>query len=55
MMDYITAKAVQAVDKIVDDLGTRGGLGNVWEEIECRIQLEIKQFWVDIIKDSLTK
>ena len=48
-----TVKIENIVDKIIDDLTDRGGLGNEWDQIDEDIQAEIKEEWVNIIKDSL--
>lgn len=44
-----------AVDKIVNDLTGRKGLRQEWDNIDEEIQNEIKEQWVEILKESLQK
>jgi hypothetical protein len=46
-----TARAV--VDKIVDDITDRSGLGNAWEGIDADVREEIRKTWTDIVEDAL--
>ena len=39
------------VEKIVDDLKGRSGLGNMWEEIDEETREEIKETWRLIIEN----
>ncbi len=40
------------VDKIIDDIDMRKGLGDEWEAIEPEIQEEIKEAWLNIMLDE---
>ena len=45
--------AKMAVEKIVDDIRGRSGLGNVWDEIDRDIQDEMKKLWGDFIDEAM--
>ena len=42
------------VNKIIDDLADRAGLGDVWESIDKDIKEEIKNAWTDIVDDGMS-
>lgn len=46
-------KIEEVVDKIVEDMVTRHGLQNVWEQIDDDIQSEIKAKWRSIVAENL--
>lgn len=41
--------AKTAVDKIIEDLEDRSGLGNEWDAIDEDIQKEIRKEWIAIV------
>jgi len=41
------------VDKIVDDLSDRRGIGQEWDQIETDIKNEIKETWCNIVDKVL--
>lgn len=45
-------KALEAVDKIVEDLTDRRGLRQEWENIDEEIQAEIKLAWAKVIDST---
>jgi hypothetical protein len=45
--------AEQIVCDILSDLTGRGGLRQSWDDIDADIQLEIKQKWVQLTRDTL--
>jgi hypothetical protein len=38
-----------AVDMIIEDIQSRSGLGNEWNEIDAATLLEIRQAWFEIL------
>lgn len=52
MVDTLAEKIV---DDIIDDLTDRGGLSNMWEEIDEDIIIEIRQTWIEIVKDNFER
>lgn len=45
----------EVVNKIINDINLRGGLGDVWDTIDSETQREIKYAWVDILFLELQK
>tara|TARA_R100000656_G_scaffold104176_2_gene76306 strand:+ start:26804 stop:26932 length:129 start_codon:yes stop_codon:yes gene_type:complete len=39
------------VERIVEDLMGRAGLGNVWNEIDEELQQEIEKSWAKIVEE----
>ena len=52
-MATINELAEAVVDKIIDDLTDRKGLGDVWRQIDEVIQSEIKEIWMDLVIEAL--
>lgn len=44
-------KAARVVERIVEDLMGRAGLGNVWNEIDEELQQEIEKSWAKIVEE----
>lgn len=44
-------KATRVVERIVEDLMGRAGLGNVWDEIDEEMQQEIEKSWAKIVEE----
>lgn len=45
----------QAVDKIIKDIQGRSGIGNEWDEIDDEIREQIREEWVEIIRQAHNK
>lgn len=43
------------VDKIIDDLSGRKGIGDEWDMVDQEIKDEIRKEWADIIAKGLAK
>jgi hypothetical protein len=42
-------EAEKIVDKLIDDLQGRSGLGNVWDEMDDEIRRDLKDAWIEIV------
>lgn len=49
------AGAIEAVNKIVDDLKDRSGGDGFWDSLDAEIQSEIKGEWADIIAKAYSQ
>lgn len=49
MMDETATKII---DLIISDIEDRKGIGNEWEEIDDDIKEEIRNEWIDIVKNN---
>ena len=47
-------KSKLIIDRIIEDLSDRCGLGDEWDQIDDDIKDEIKEKWKDIVLDVLT-
>ena len=45
--------AKKIVNEIVRDIEDRSGLGNIWDELDYDIQLEIREKWEEIVNEEL--
>lgn len=44
--------ATKIIDLIISDIEDRKGIGNEWEEIDDDIKEEIRNEWIDIVKNN---
>jgi hypothetical protein len=41
------------VDRIIDDLSDRSGIGDIWDSMAKHVQNEIREVWLNIIEEEV--
>jgi hypothetical protein len=41
------------VDRIIDDLSDRSGIGDIWDCMAKHVQNEIREVWLNIIEEEV--
>lgn len=50
----LSAISTDIVNKIIDDLVARSGIGDEWEQIDWDVQGEIEERWMEIAEEILS-